>query len=400
MFRLLGLHPGPDISVPAAASLAAVDESAARRVLRELAREHLIAEHVPGRYAFHDLLRAYAADRARVTESATERKAAAVRVLDYYLHSAARAAILLRPSHEPVALAPPSPGAVPGQPADHRQALAWLEAEHQVLLAAATLADSSRFDVHAWQLRWAMSPFLDNRGRWQEWAATQRMALAAATRLGDAAGQAVSSRLLARAYTELGDYDQALVHYAGSLRLYWRLGNCLGEAKAHQDLGVLAERQGRYADALGHAEQALRLHRAAGDKAGEAEALNNAGWDHCLLGDYQQARASCRQALTLNEAVGNRRGEGYVWDSLGYAEYHLGNLSEGVACYQRALGIAREVGDRSFEADVLTRLGDTHHALGDLPQAREAWQQALAIFEDIQHPGADKVRSKLASVDG
>jgi DNA-binding SARP family transcriptional activator len=64
MFRLLGLHLGPDISVPAAASLAAIADAEARRLLAELARAHLIVEHVPGRYALHDLLRAYAAEQA------------------------------------------------------------------------------------------------------------------------------------------------------------------------------------------------------------------------------------------------------------------------------------------------------------------------------------------------
>src|SRR5580704_10090542 len=108
MFRLLGLHPGPDITVPAAASLAALAEADARRLLQGLSRAHLIAEHVPGRYAFHDLLRAYAA---------------------------ARAALLLDPAKEPVVLAPPRAGAAAGQPADHSQARAWFEAEHQVLLA-------------------------------------------------------------------------------------------------------------------------------------------------------------------------------------------------------------------------------------------------------------------------
>jgi tetratricopeptide (TPR) repeat protein len=105
----------------------------------------------------------------------------------------------------------------------------------------------------------------------------------------------------------------------------------------------------------------------------------------------------CRQALALNTEAGNRRLEGYVWDSVGYAEYHLGNLAEAVACYQRALGPYQETGDLFQEADTLTRLGDTHHAAGELAQAREAWQQALAILEDLQHPGADQVRAKLAS---
>jgi DNA-binding SARP family transcriptional activator len=399
MFGLLGIHPGPDISVPAAASLAGIAEADARCLLAELARAHLTAEHVPGRYAFHDLLRAYAAEHARHTGSQADRDAGLGRVLDHYLHTAACAARLLDPSKDPIVLAPPRPGAAAGQPADHRQAMAWFEAEHQVLLAAVTLAAGSGFDVHAWQLPWAMAPFLQARGHWPEWAATQRTALAAATRLGDAVAQAACSRLLGAACGSLGDHDQARAHFARSLTLYRGLGNRLGEAKVQHSLGFLAELQGRYADALGHAEQALRLCRAVGDTATKADELNAVGWRHGLLGDYQQARAFCRQAITLSAKVGNRLTEGYAWDSLGYAEHHLGNLAEAAACYQRALSIKRESGYRFYEAATLTHLGDTCRAAGELTQARQAWQQALAILEDIQDPDADQVRARLASTN-
>jgi DNA-binding SARP family transcriptional activator/tetratricopeptide (TPR) repeat protein len=399
MFRLLGIHPGPDITAPAAASLAATTEADARRLLHGLARAHLITEHVPGRYACHDLLRAYAAEQVQNIDSDTDRHDATGRVLDHYLHTAARASYLLVPAMEPVVLASPRPGAAAGQPADRRQALAWFDAERQILLAAVRLAAGSGFDSHAWQLPWAMAAFLQTRGHWQEWAAGQRTALAAATRLGDTAAQAVSGRLLARACTDLGDHDQARGHFASSLTLYQRLGNRYGQAKIHEGLGGLDEQQGRYADALGHHEQALRLYRAIGDKANEAEALNNVGWHHGLLGDYQRARVFCRQALTLSAQVGDRWIEGYAWDSVGYAEHHLGNLAEAAACYRRALSLERESGARFDEADTLTRLGDTRHAAGDLAQAREAWRQALAILEDLQHPDADQVRAKLASTN-
>jgi DNA-binding SARP family transcriptional activator/tetratricopeptide (TPR) repeat protein len=400
MFRLAGLHPGPDITVPAAASLPGIPETEARRLLRELARAHLIAEHVRGRYAFHDLLRAYAAEQARHTDSQDDRDTATGRLLDHDLHTAACAGLLLNPAKEPVALAPPRPGAAAGQPGDYSQALAWFEAEHQVLLAALALAAESGFDTHAWQLPWAMADFLEVRGHWQEWAATQRTALAAATRLGDTAAQALSRRLLAAACHRLSDHDQARGHFASSLTLYQRLGNRLGEAKVHQNLSALAEDQGRYADALGHAEQALRLYQAVGHKTNEAEALNAVGWDHGLLGDYQQARVLCRQALTLSAEIGHPWLEGHAWDSVGYAEHHLGNLAEAAACYQRALSLHRESGDRFNEADTLTRLGDTRHVAGEMTQAREAWQQALAILEDLQHADAGQVRAKLASIDG
>jgi DNA-binding SARP family transcriptional activator/Flp pilus assembly protein TadD len=395
MFRLLGIHPGLDISVPAAASLAGRTQSQAHRLLRELAHAHLIAEHVPGRYALPDLLRAYAAEQARHTGTQAGRDAAVGRVLDYYLHTSALAARLLVRSWEPVILAAPRPGTTPGQLADYTQALAWLEAERQILLAAVNFAAESGFDSHAWQLPWAIASFLRLRGHWQEWAATQRTALDAASRLGDIAGQAVSSRLLAMACTELGDHAQARNHYANSLTLYQRLGNRLGEAKVQHHLCTLAERQGRHADALGHAAQALHLYQAIGDKPSEAEALNSVGWCHALLGDYQQGRAFCRQALTLNAEVGHRWLEGHVWNSLGYAEQHLGNLAEAAACYQRALSLHQKGGERFYETVTLTNLGDTRHAAGELAQAREAWQQALAILEDLQHPDADQVRVKL-----
>jgi tetratricopeptide (TPR) repeat protein/transcriptional regulator with XRE-family HTH domain len=398
MFRLLGLHPGPDISVPAAASLAATGAAEARRLLRELTRAHLITEHVPGRYAFHDLLRAYAAAQARDLDSEPDRVAATGRLLDHYLHTAYAAALMLNPAREPIAVTPPAPGTAPERLADNAQAMAWSQAEHRVLLASVSFAAESGFDSHAWRIFWAVIDFR-NRAQVNRWDALGRIALDAATRLSDIAGQATCSRLLGVALTNVGDYDQALAYYSTSLGLCQRLGNRLGQAKIHDALSVLANAQGRYADALGHAEQELRLCRSVGDKATEAMALNSIGWCHGLLGDYGQARAFCQQALAILVEAGHRSLEGNVWDSLGYAEHHLGNLGEAAACYQRALGVFRELGDRFDEAEALTHLGDTWRAAGDPPRAREAWQQALAILDDLGHAGTDNVREKLARLD-
>jgi tetratricopeptide (TPR) repeat protein len=395
MFRLLGLHPGPDIPVPAAASLAGVDESGARRLLGDLARANLVTEHVPGRYTLHDLLRAYAAELAHARDNHTEREAATGRVLDHYLHTAAGAARVLNPSREPITLRPPRPRALVCLHPDYAHAMAWFQAEHRVLLAAVGLAADTGNDSHAWQLPWAMGSFLSLSGHWHEAADTQRTALAAATRLGDTAAQALTCRLLANACTNLGDHEQARRHYASSLTLHQQLGNRRGEARVHQNLGVLAERQGRYAEALDHCERALRLYQEMGDKTGEAETLNEMGWYHAMLRDYQRAREFCRRSLTLCAEVGHRWKEGNAWDTLGYAEHHLGNLAEAAACYQRALSLFRRVGFRFEEADTLTRLGDTRQTAGDLSQALENWRQALSILEDLQHPSAEGLRAKL-----
>jgi hypothetical protein len=64
-FRLLGVHPGPDIALPAAASLLGQPREQARAVLEELTWSHLISRSPADRYGFHDLLRAYAAELAQ-----------------------------------------------------------------------------------------------------------------------------------------------------------------------------------------------------------------------------------------------------------------------------------------------------------------------------------------------
>ncbi len=399
MFRLLGLHPGPDTSAPAAASLTGLPLAQARLALGELSRAHLITEHIPGRYAFHDLLRAYATSQARTTDTQLGRRQAISRILDHYLHTAHTACRLIHASRDPITIPPARPGVTPEHPADHQQALAWLQAEYQVLLAAITSAAENGFDSYAWQIPKAMAEFMDRRGHWHEKAAIQRIAMAATERLGDTAGQAMSVRGLAQACERLGDHDQAIAHCAASLKLYQQNGDRYGEARVHQLLGVAAESQGRYADALSHSEQSLRLYQATGNRPGEAETLNNVGYQHALLGDYQQASRYSRQALTLTAELGFRDVEAFAWDSLGYAEHHLGNLAEAVACYQRSLNLFREYGNLPMEAAILTHLGDTRHACGELRQARKAWQQALDILEDLRDPDAGRVRAKLAAAD-
>jgi tetratricopeptide (TPR) repeat protein/transcriptional regulator with XRE-family HTH domain len=396
LFRLLGVHPGADITGPAAAALLGAAPEAARAALELLALANLAAEHVPGRYGQHDLLRAYAAEQAERHEPEAARRAAARRVLDYYVHTGHAAALVLNSHRVAVpALPPMSAGVEPERLAGHREALAWFEAEHQILLGCVSLAAEIGADSCAWILPWAMTEFLDRRGYWHEWAATQRSALAAATRLGDMAGQAAAHRAIATACVRLTDYEQARSHLNACMGLHRELGDRAGEALTRHSLGRVAEHQGRYADALRHEQQALGLFQDASDQAGQALALNAIGWYHILLGCPEQATAFCRQALALYGLAGSRVGQAQAWDSLGYAEHQLGRLEHATACYQHALGILRDLGELFGQADTLARLGDTRCAAGDVAAARDAWQQSLDILQDLRHPDAIQVRAKL-----
>jgi len=396
MFRLLGLHPGPDISAAAAASLAGISTAEAASALAELAGVHLITDDVPGRYGFHDLLRTYAAEQTHARDSDDARSAAIRRVLDHYLHTARAALPMLMP-RDPITLAAPAPGVTPERLASPQEALAWFDAEYHVLLAAVALAAETGFDACAWQLPWSMARFLDLRGHWHEWVAVQRCGLAAATRLGDTNAQALSQRGLASACARLGDYGQAEALLADCLLMSQQTGDLDGQCRAYQCLSWIAGTlQDRYADALAYSERSLALSQESGNQLAQAEHLNAVGWNHAMLGHYEETLTFCQQSLKLLHDVGSRTLEAFTWDSLGYAHHHLGHYAEAADCYSQALSLVRAIGDRFTESEILTHLGDTHHAAGDIGQARETWQRALTILSDLHHPRARQVHAKLA----
>jgi DNA-binding SARP family transcriptional activator/tetratricopeptide (TPR) repeat protein len=399
MFRLLGVHPGPDITAPAAASLAGDSLRQAGEALNELTMANLVAEHAPGRYAFHDLLRAYAAEQASAPADSPEHRAAIHRVLDHYLHTAAAANRLLNPARDPIDFAPPHVGAGPQELGSSAQAQSWFETEHSVLLAMIGLAAEHRFDAHAWQLPWALTDFFDWQGHWRDWIATQRTAVTTAQRLGDRAAQARAYRSLGDACSRLGYFDEAHAHLTQALSLFHEVGDHIGEARAHQALSWLLDRQGQPEQALAHDQVALRLYEDTGHRKGQANALNAIGWLQAQLGEHQQALDYCGKALDLHHELGNRRGEAATWDSLGYARHHIGQHSQAISCYRRALDLFRDLGDRYNQAEILTHIGDAHRAARDLRAARETWGEAFAILHDLDHPDAHQVRERLDNLD-
>jgi tetratricopeptide (TPR) repeat protein len=395
LFRLLGLHPGPDLSASAAASLAGTTAPQARRQLTELAQAHLITQSAPGRYRFHDLLRAYATELAGTVDSDADRHAATRRMLDAYLHTAHRAAMLLYPHRQPIVVDPPRPGAQPEGLDDQASALAWLTREHPVLLAASTHAAAIGSDPHVWQLAWSLTDYHQRQGRWRDWEATQTNAVAAAGRLGDRSAQAVAHASLARALIYQQRYDDAYPHLQHSLDQFRRLDDLAGLARTHLSVTLMFAQQGRHHDALAHAQQGLALNLKLDNRTGQAQALNGIGWLHAQLGHHRDALHYCHQALALHKEIGDRPGEASCWDSIGCSHHRLGEHEQAASCYWRALELVRAHGDRYNEAGVLNRLGDTHHAAGEPDAARAAWQAALDIYQELDDPTADEVRDKL-----
>ncbi|MEU9795668.1 NB-ARC domain-containing protein [Streptomyces sparsogenes] len=115
LYRLLGLHPGPEVTPCVAAGLLGEPVRRARPLLAELSRAHLLTEDAPGRYRRHDLLRAHALELTSAHDTEEDRRAAFQRLLAHPPHSAHRAGL----PFPAVGPAPAQPGA-PALPAPRR----------------------------------------------------------------------------------------------------------------------------------------------------------------------------------------------------------------------------------------------------------------------------------------
>jgi DNA-binding SARP family transcriptional activator len=397
LFRLLGLHPGPEITADAAASLAGVPVPQARSGLADLAKSHLVSEPTTGRYALHDLLRAYAVELAHAHDTDAERQAAIHRMLDHYLHTAHAAA--LYPHGDKPTPAPARPGVSPETLPAHDEASAWFTTEHPVLIAVLTQAVNAGFDRHACQLAGALFTFLHQHGRWHDRIATQHIALDAARRLGDPAEQARAHRRLAVAGADLGQDDDARRHLDRALHLCGELGDLVGQGWTHYLANLVATTAGRIPEALDRAHEARRRFEAAGDRNGHAVALTDIGWHQGRLGNRDQALTSLRQALTGHEELGNLPYQAHTWSCLGDTHLQLGEPSRAIPCYRRALELFRTIGGRHAEASTLVHLGASHDAAGDPDAARSVWQDARDALEDLDEHAAEQIRAQLRQLD-
>jgi len=400
VFALLGIAPGPDIGLPAAASLTGLDLPEARIMLRELVKSSLLHRRPGDRYAMHDLIRAYATATADQDVTEEVRTAALRRVLDFYTHTAYAADRLLNPHAQVLSLDPPVPGAKPQPLADGAAAMAWFDTEHPALLAAQHTATVQGWHSLVWELAWALTSFQHRRGHRHDRVAVGRAAVNAAAHLPDPTPRILGHRHLGFAYAELDRQEEAIEHLGKALALAEHHHDHTQLAHTHRMLARAWEQWGECPRALEHASRALDLHRILDQPAQEADALNMVGWYAALLGDYDTARTHCEAALALHQQHHNPAGEADTWDSLGYIAHHSGRYQQSIDHYQRARAIFRVLGHSSAAAPTLENLGHPHAALGEHEQARVAWREAIELYwEQGRETDAARVQRQLDDLE-
>lgn len=369
LFRLMALHPGPDMGIDAIAAVGGVHETMARRLLRQLRRAHLVqAGSSADRWRMHDLLRLHGAEKA--ADDPGDRDEAIIRLLEHYL------------DHVRAAYDHTGEGATHVNPrfSGRGEALAWLDAEHVNLVAMVDLAHTRSHLRYVVDLAADMYDYFDLRKHWNEWISTQELGLKSAEQLGDLAAEATFLVNLGLAHRQSMRLEVALALFRRALPVCRALGDRVGFGRALNHLGLTLRSLGRSNFAMLCHQWALTLFREAGHGYHECSALHNIAVGYRLLGRLDIAVEFHLQSVAIYRALGDRLYLGRALDFLGVVYRELGRMDEAIVCHRRNLEICGELFDVHGAARSNANLAVTYREAGRWAAAIACHLEALRTF--------------------
>lgn len=378
LFRLLGLVPGADFDVDAAAALGDVPVEEATRLLDQLTAANIVGRHTGPRFQFHDLVRLYAIDRCHHGEDTASITAATERLYRFYVARVDAAAHLLYPVWITLLRAEQNSAPVPARFANSSQALAWMDLEFLNVTAAIT--DAAGPTHLAWPMAEALRPYLVTQGRYRaEGLAACLTVLAEAVDAENFPAAAAIHNTVAAVYNRHAEYERAMYHYNEELRAHRISGFAIGEARALIAIGNVYQAMGELDEAAKQIAEGLRLAEENGSRAVSCLGWLNVSFMEMLRGRLDDAENAARQALRLCDDDGGRIAEGECRSILGELLLRRGQLTEAIEEFNRARYLYLSNSVSHYEADVLGLLALAYRELGDHQAARGHAESAVAI---------------------
>ncbi len=412
-FRLVASVDGPDIGLPAAAALLDLDEYDAEDLLEALVDVAMVESPFPGRYRYHDLLRAFA--RRRPAQGAgpevgadhggsgegSEAVAARDRLLDHLLATACSAFQHAVPG-DPAAGAL-GPAHSPGVPLTGREAArewAAVERAGAVALAAQVAADPAAGQGPALRaatdLLIALTPFVLTPPS-RQLAATADALAEAAARHGDVRAEGRAHFLrgnVALAATRLDAAEAASRQAVAAART---AGDSVILRQALNDLGLICQFLSRYDEAVDHYDEALLLANRLGHRSGALVTTVNAALARVRSGRADEAVTICHEVLAELRTRQDDPGRAYTLYVLGLAHHALGRHEEAVTWFGECLAVSVAGGLRDRAAHARYRLADSLRELGRADEALDHAAQALLLCEEL---GAERDQAQALVVLG
>ncbi|MFF5075815.1 BTAD domain-containing putative transcriptional regulator [Actinoplanes sp. NPDC000266] len=395
VFRHLALHPGPDVALAAAVAVTGEDRTTTRRLLRSLCDAHLLTEHRPDRFVYHDLLRQYATELVGRADAETVLR----RLADHHLYSAANAAKAFYPFRHRILDDIPA-GARPVEFAEGDQAgaLAWMESEYRNAMALA--------DHHPGPFAWAFASFQQDVHFYVEDSiALAERGVARADRDGDLWWISYLSYMIGRGHLRMNRPEAARPALERSTEVARKLGD--PQRLGHGLLSLAISITGVHrvptpeqaAAAYPYALEARENYRKLDGRMqeiGESDILRTVGWHHYHEPEGRSRAVACfRSAIEINARHGNTADAAETWTELGLLLHHAGDLTEAVEAFDTALTVYGE--ETYLRMNPLIGLYTCHRDRGDTEAADRVRAEAVSLMRTARYPDVERLTAILAT---
>ncbi len=398
VFRRLGLHPGPEFSVQTAAAMAELDLPEMRQVLAALTQAHMIEPAARrDRYRFHDLLRAYAADRVGRDDGPVERERTRRLLLEWYAHHAKIAHQILFPAHNDwnpaLQLTTYTHPVIPLT--GRKDAWSWAELERSNLIASVRDAHLHGQAHLTELLATATGMILFRLGYSKDLSNLHQSAITASRHRGDRLAEIHALLELGEAYMEAARWQDAESTFEVALDLSGALGYPWRQATALTQIGLVHLEQRNFAQAWSYLQSALPLAHGAQHGRMVAVIEGNLSLMCIALEDYPKALRHARRSILLFQGAHDREGEAITLHQMARAHHGLGDPQAAVLLCEQALDIDDHYRYRRTTAEILDTLGTLMYEAGDAARTLRCWCESLRIYEDFDDSRAAGLRDRL-----
>ncbi|WP_156893004.1 hypothetical protein [Actinokineospora enzanensis] len=256
-YRLVvGVHPGSTVPVAAAAAMLGESVAETRAALSRLAVSTLVEFVSADLVRFHDVAHWHARERADADEPFEARRAAAERVIRWYLDETVKRDRVLsdRPRTNP-AYGRKAIGVQPSR----AEALVWLEEYRPNLRAAVALAERIQAHDLTWQLCEALWGLFHLHRHYDDWITTHHAGLAAAIQSGNPSAVMRMTSQLGSALLATNELAGAAQAFADSGAAAEKAKDPVGRQSALEWSGKVAARRGEYETALRYFDQSWHV---------------------------------------------------------------------------------------------------------------------------------------------
>jgi transcriptional regulator with XRE-family HTH domain/tetratricopeptide (TPR) repeat protein len=396
-FRLLGLWPGDVLTLPAGAALLGVAPATAEAALERLVGVHLLESPQPGRYRLHDLLAAFAQERAQRDLLPEHRRAALAGLVDWYLSALDAATAVYAPYMRRYPLPHNDSGADSLSFIDAATALAWADGERTNLVAMVRTAAAAGLHWQAWMTGTLMMPYCEQRMLWPEWIATHLIARESARAEGHLLGEGRALTGLAAAYRRAGDRRTAIAFAEESLVVQRQVGDPDRILVVTGILAMIHYENGEPARAIPLLEQILAdEHTSAFLQANTLLHLAMIATD---AGVPAEAVVLLERGLSIAREADLPHCEVPCLHGLGRAHLGRGDPAAAIPVLTQCIERAQAIDGRIHQAEAERYLGRALAATGDLVGAGAHLATAVDLMSGLGHDDEAATRQELSDLD-